>query len=225
MNNLEKLDNILLSDNVVEEFNTEYLNPQFKTWLLEILPEIEDCLNLKQDHPWHIYNCLNHLLHSVKNINSQTKHLPYNIRRMLSYVMFLHDIGKPAVAYYHYSKKYGRKVESFTNHNIKSTEIASRVLHNFNFNNSEIKIIKQLIFKHDIFMFIKLVDTHNKFHKLLSKKVLEDEIADLNKVGNGKELLGYLIMVGRADSLSQNLDLSSETLKLHDKMEEMLNNI
>ena len=55
------LDKILLSENANEEFNFNYKNLQFKNWLLEILPEVEKCKNLKQDNPWHIYDCLEHI--------------------------------------------------------------------------------------------------------------------------------------------------------------------
>ena len=60
------LDNILLSDYVVDEFKSEYNNNlEFRLWLLGILPEIEDCEKQKQNNPWHIYNVLDHILHSV----------------------------------------------------------------------------------------------------------------------------------------------------------------
>lgn len=67
------LDKILLSNNVIDEFYKNYENPSFKKWILNILPEIEDCKNTKQDNPWHVYNCLDHILHSVENINKLSK--------------------------------------------------------------------------------------------------------------------------------------------------------
>ena len=73
---LEILDNILLSDDVTNEFYKNYDNKDFKTWILSILPEIEDCKNQQQDNPWHIYSVLNHILHSVEEMNKQTKNMP-----------------------------------------------------------------------------------------------------------------------------------------------------
>ena len=48
---LKRLDNILLSDDVVKEFYINYIDPDFKNWLLGILPEVEACKNQKQDNP------------------------------------------------------------------------------------------------------------------------------------------------------------------------------
>ena len=39
------IDNILLSDNVIENFYNQYRHKEFKSWLISILPEIEDCKN------------------------------------------------------------------------------------------------------------------------------------------------------------------------------------
>lgn len=216
------LDKILLSNNVVEEFFNHYNNNEFQKWLLNILPEIEECKNLKQDNPWHIYNCLDHILHSVENINKQTESLDNNTRKMLAYVMFLHDIGKPECFIRRYSKLYGREVDSFFNHNLAGVKIADRVLEEFGFDKTQQEIMKLLIQEHDIFMFIKMEDTGNKYHMVLSADLIEEYIEKYNIVGNGEEILNYLVMVGRADSLAQNPAMTQESLKLHDKMQEML---
>jgi hypothetical protein len=50
---LETLNSILLSDAVVEKFHNVYENTEFRDWLLGIVPEVEDCKNLKQDNPFH----------------------------------------------------------------------------------------------------------------------------------------------------------------------------
>lgn len=222
---LQTLDDILMSDNVVEKFFVYYSKPEFKKWLLDILPEIEHCKIQKQDNPWHIYDCLNHILHSVENINMQTKHLPFNIRRLLAYVMFYHDIGKPACHIHRYSKLYGRKVDSFFGHNVKSEEIAKRTLKYFDFDKEEISVMLKLINKHDIFMFITMYDDGNTYHKVLSNQLILEEIDDLNSVGNGKELLLFLIMIGRADNLSQNPKMTKLSLELLDKMYNMVTNL
>lgn len=222
---IEILDEILLSDNVVEKFFENYENNNFKTWLLNILPEVEDCKNQQQDNPWHIYDCLNHILHSVEHINAQTKNLPNNIRRMLAYVMFYHDIGKPACHIRRFGKLYGREVDSFFGHNLKSEEIANRTLAVFGFDSREIKIMLKLINKHDIFMFIRMNNDGNSHHRVLNNALLKEEIDDLNSVGNGRELLHYLIMIGRSDNRSQNPELTKPSLKMLDCMTEMLNNL
>jgi len=216
------LNRILLSDNAVNEFNLNYNNLQFKNWLLEILPEVEKCKNLKQDNPWHIYSCLEHILHSVEEINKQTVGLDNNVRKMLAYTMFLHDIGKPDCLIRRFSKQYNREIDSFFNHNKAGVRIAKRVLKTFGFNKQEEQAMLMLIDKHDIFMFITLEDDSNKFHKTLTTELIKEEIEELKKVGNGFELTNYLIMIGRSDNLAQNPEMTKDSLKLLDTMQTML---
>ncbi len=225
MTNLEKLDNALLSENTCDKFYELYKDEEFKDWLLSILPEVEDCNKQKQDNPWHIYDVLEHILHSVEEINKQTISLPESERRMLAYVMLYHDIGKPACHVRRYGKSYGREIDSFFNHNKKSAEIADRTLEKFGFTPSEIEIMKMLIDKHDIFMFIKEKSTSNPYWRVLNEELLKEEIDDLNKVGDGKKLLNFLVMVGRADSRAQNPAMTKEPLQLLDSMDNMLSNL
>lgn len=225
MTNLEKLDNALLSANACEEFYNLYKEEEFRDWILSILPEVEDCNKQKQDNPWHIYGVLEHILHSVEEINKQTTSLPNLDRRMLAYIMFYHDIGKPACYVRRYGKSYGREIDSFFNHNKKSAEIARRTLNKFGFNNEEILIMEKLIDKHDIFMFIKGKYTPNPYWRVLNEELLKEEIADLNKVGDGKKLLSYLIKIGRADSRAQNPSMTKEALHLLDSMDKMLTSL
>jgi len=220
---IKVLDEILLSDNVVENFHKNYEDVNFKNWIVSVLPEVENCKNQKQDNPWHIYNCLDHILHSVEEMNKQTIGLDFNTRRMLAYTMFLHDIGKPESYVRRYSKLYKREVDSFFNHNIAGVKIAVRVLDNFNFNNLDTDIIKELIDKHDIFMFITLTDDGNKFHHVLTNEYLNEVITDLDKVYDGKTLFKYLIMVGRSDNKAQNPKMTKDSLRLLDVMDSMVN--
>lgn len=219
------LDRILLSDNVVENFYKNYEDEGFRNWLLSILPEVESCKNLKQDNPWHVYNCLTHILHSVEEINKQTKDMDNSIRRMLAYTMFLHDIGKPNCLIRRYSKLYKKEIDSFFNHNIAGEKIANRVLDKFNFNKTEQKVIEMFIKEHDMFMFITLENDDNPYHKVLNYKYLKEKVKELNIYGNGKKLLKYLILIGRADNKSQNPELTEKSLKLLDKMESMIENM
>lgn len=222
MNNRQLLDDILLSENVCQKFHETYKNNlEFKYWLKNLLPEIEDCF-MPQNNPWHIYSVLDHILHSVEEINKQTVNLDTKIRKRLAYTMFLHDIGKPKC---HLTRfKNGELIDSFFNHNIASEKIAKRFLEALYVDPSESRIIQKLVNKHDIFMFLTLDKTNNPYHKMLTNKVIADEIKDLNAVGDGTQLLKQLIMVGRADSKSQNPKMTQNSLKLLSKMNEMLNN-
>lgn len=219
---LEKLDNILLSKDVVQNFHKEYQNDEFKNWLISILPEVEKCKEQKQDNPWHIYNCLDHILHSVEEINKQDSQLDEKTRKMLAYTMFLHDIGKPESHIRRYSKKYGREVDSFFGHNIASMKIADRVLPSFNFGHAEIEIIKKLIEEHDMFMFITLEDDGNAFHHKLTPTLVQEHIHKLSEYGDGRQLLHYLTMIGLADNLAQNPKMTNEAIKTVKTMQEMI---
>ena len=216
------LDSILLSNDVCEQFNEKYKSEDFKNWILSILPEVEDCKNLKQDNPWHIYNCLDHILHSVEGMNKQTEGMREETRKMLAYVMFLHDIGKPECYLRRYSKLYGREVDSFFNHNKASVKVAQRVLPSFGFDEQEQKKMELLIEEHDVFMFITLSDDGNKFHKVLNESLVKDFVEKYNSYGDGEEVLSQLIMVGRADNMAQNPKMTKESLHMLDVMNDLL---
>ena len=221
MQNIEILDKILLSKNVVENFENGMENIEFANWLISILPELADCARLNQDNPWHIYNCFEHILKSVEEINKQTVDLPEKDKRLLAYVMFYHDIGKPATHIRRYAKAYKREVDSFFNHNIKSAEIVRRTANNFGFNAEEKKQIEKLVLDHDIFMFITDEKTKNPHHKQLSNELILEHIDDLSNFGDGKKLMSYLIMIGKADNKAQNPEMTTKSLKMLDKMELM----
>lgn len=225
MNNLETLNKILLSANVVEDFHKAYTNEEFKNWLLIILPEVEDCKNQQQDNPWHKYNVLDHILHSVEEINKLTTNLEYETRRMLAYTMFYHDIGKPACHIRRFGKSYGRMIDSFFGHNIKSEEIAKRTLSIFEFNEKEKQIICKLVNKHDFFINVSEFPTQNKFKTPLSLDLINKQIEQFNEIGNGLQLFKYLVMVSRADNLAQNEKMTFAPLRMLDKIENMLTKI
>ena len=224
MTALEILDNIILSQNVVDDFYSTWNNNiEFRDWILQNIPELEDCEKQQQNNPWHKYNVLGHILHSVEEMNKQTESLDINIRRMLAYVMLFHDIGKPL---HHIERiKDGVTIDSFYNHNIGSEKIARRVLPLLNFDQNTIDIICKLVYKHDIFMFIRDFPTNNPHWRTLTPRLIKEEIHDLNSVGEGKTLMKYLIMVGRSDNLAQNEKMTADSLKMLDKMENMLNNL
>ena len=220
----ELLEKILLSDDVVNEFYENFNNNKvFRKWIDKYLPEIAECEVQEQNNPWHIYNVLKHILVSVEKINGQTKSYPEPVRKRLSYTMLLHDIGKPEC--HIRREKDGKMIDSYFNHNIASEKIARRFLKDLEFPQEEIDIIAKLVNKHDIFMFIKDFKNNNRFWRYLDYKLIDDEIADLNSVGDGKELLEQLIKVGRSDNLAQNPEMTAESLRMLEKFDKMLNNL
>ncbi|MBE5735585.1 MAG: HD domain-containing protein [Clostridiales bacterium] len=217
----EILDRLLLSDNVVHNFYTEYEhNAEFRNALDHSLPEVRKCEEQRQNNPWHKYNVLGHILHSVQAINFQTTDLPPEDRKLLAYTMFFHDMGKPKC---HIERmKDGKMIDSFFNHNIESAKIAKAHASEFGFNDTETNVLEKLVLDHDIFMYIKDYPTTNPHWKTLSYDVINDEISSLNTVGDGTKLMRYLIMVGRADNLAQNEKMTADSLAMLDKMDHML---
>lgn len=213
------LDKCLLSENPVEYFYHGYNSiPEFRKWIDKTIPEVKLCELQQQNNPWHKYNVLGHILHSVKAINTLSKDFPKNHRRMLAYAMFFHDLGKPAC--HIVRQKQGKMIDSFFNHNIESARIAKEKLPLLGFSEGEVAIIEKLVFKHDIFMFIKPYPTTNKHWRVLSKKLILEEIKDLDEVGDGNQLLKFLVMIGRADNMAQNETMTD--LSLLDKFDKML---
>lgn len=221
---LKKLDEIMLSNNVVESFYNEYNNnKEFKLWIDETIPEINLCEKQQQNNPWHKYNVLGHILHSIEEMNQQTLNMEEKERRLLAYTMLFHDIGKPEK---HITReKDGEIIDSFFDHNIASERIAKEYLPKLNFSEEEIKIIAKLVYKHDIFMYIKDFPTKNPHWKQLSTDLIKDEIEDLNSVGEGEKLMRWLVKVGRADNLSQNEKMTAQSLQMLDKIDTMLKNL
>lgn len=221
---VNKLNGIILSNNVVEKFYNEYSkNNEFKLWLDSYIPEISLCEKQQQNNPWHKYNVLGHILHSVEEINKQTQNMSEKDRKMLAYTMLFHDIGKPEK---HITRqKGGQMVDSFFDHNIASERIVKERLPLLGFKPKEINIIAKLVYKHDIFMFIKSYKTNNPYWRVLSKQLVEQEIEDLNSVGNGLILMHWLVMIGRADNRAQNEKMTAESLELLDNFDKMLNKI
>lgn len=219
---IQKLDSIILSKDVVDNFYNSYNNDtNFKDWIDTNIPDIKRCQEQQQNNPWHKYNVLGHILHSVEEINKLTKNMNENERRILAYTMLFHDIGKPDT--HIVREKNGVKIDSFFNHNKQSVKIASNILKDLNFNKNEQNTILALIYKHDIFMFITMDKTTNPYHKQLTSQVINEEISDLNKVGDGYKLLNWLLLVGRADNYAQNEKMTQKSLLLLDKFYSMLN--
>lgn len=218
---IDLLDSVILSKTAVEDFYSLYNgNKDFMSWLDEFIPEVRKCEEQQQNNPWHKYNVLGHILHSVQAMNLVTDKLPYNDKRLLAYTMFFHDIGKPDT--HIVREKKGEMIDSFFNHNKRSCEIIKPILPRLGFGQEDCAIIDKLVYKHDIFMFITENKTNNPYKRVLTKDLIREEIADLDTVGDGYKLLKYLVMVGRSDSLAQNEKMTGDALRLLDKFDEIL---
>lgn len=218
---LNLLNEIVLSENAVDDFYHQYnSNQEFKKWLDVTIPEIKKCEAQQQNNPWHKYNVLGHILHSVEEMNKQTATMCEEERKMLAYTMLFHDIGKPEK---HITReKDGKIIDSFFEHNIASERIARECLPKLGFNEEEINIVVKLVFKHDIFMYIKAYRTKNPHWRELARELVQEEIDDLSTVGDGLKLMRWLVMVGRSDNLAQNEKMTAESLALLEKFDLIL---
>lgn len=216
----EILSQLLLSDNACSEFLGAYKN-EFKHDLDELIPEVETCLKQDQRSDWHIYNVLEHILHSVEEMNRMSVSFPEEDREFLAYVMFFHDLGKPEC---HALKEVdGKVVESFKGHDIASEKIAKRVLPLLGFDDKIVLTMAKLVRDHDIFL--KLSESPKKEWQIrLSPKFVADYIDELDHYGEGKRLFEYLLMVGIADNNAQNPLKTKEPISLINKIRKMLDN-
>ena len=219
--NIDLLYRVLISDNAVNDFYKQYnSNSSFHNWIDTLIPEVAQACDMEQNNPWHIYDVLRHTLHSVQAMNKLSVKENPSDRKMLAYTMFFHDLGKTSTR--SEREKDGKMIHSFFNHNIESEKIAGRVLPDLGFSKEQVEVIKKLVFKHDIFMFIRLEETSNSYWRKLDHKLLDQEIRELSEVGNGEKLMKHLVMVGRADNLAQNPKMTEYSLKLLDTCDKML---
>ena len=219
--NIDLLYRVLISDNVVNDFFKQYnSNSNFHNWLDNLIPEVAQSYDMQQNNPWHIYDVLTHTLHSVQAMNALSVKENPSDRKMLAYTMFFHDLGKTST--HSTREKDGKLIDSFFNHNIASEKIVARVLPDLGFSKEQIDVIKKLVFKHDIFMFIRLEETSNSYWRKLDHKLIDQEVKELSEVGNGEKLMKHLVMVGRADNLAQNPKMTGYSLKMLDAFDTML---
>lgn len=219
----EQLDYILLSKHPEKEFyKQEKENPQFFRYLLKLFPQIEDCANQQQHTKWHIYNVLDHTLHSIKHINSLSHNLPAQQQRVLAYTMFYHDLGKPEALALNLktNSKY-----SFTGHQDFSADIVEKTIDNFSFNKQEQTKIYTLVKNHDFFMLnyknpLQFEEDPNK----LVDSVQSDMIL-FGQNGFNDNILKDLILVAKADNLAQNPEFTAPCLYFIDKYEHVFDNI
>ena len=125
--NFLNLEEILLSDNVVESINENM------DYLLKIIPEIKNMIGFKQNHPHHHLDVWNHTLLALSLSKKD-----FDVRLGL----LLHDIGKP----FSYQDE---EVRHFRNHAAVSASMAKIILKRLGFDDDYIKYVCYLIEHHD----------------------------------------------------------------------------
>jgi len=133
----------------------------------------------------------------------------------------LHDMGKPECHQIRVDK-HGTTRDSFSNHQIASEKIALRALPYCGFNKSEINIVAKLVLEHDFFMYLR------EDKDLTSNKILliaEEKIKEFSNFKDPKKINKMLIMVGMADNLAQNPELTQPSIELIKQYENISLNI
>jgi len=178
MTNIEMIENILTSDDIINSINLNI------NYLLEIIPELKYIVNFDQKHPHHHLNVFDHTVLAISNSENI-----FDVRLTL----LLHDIGKP------FSYQDGDDgVRHFRNHAEKSAEISKIILERLGFENNYINKILYLIKKHDT---IINIDDINKDNKELEKLRLMVQYADAK--AHAPAVVSKRIMI--LDKISDNI--------------------
>ncbi len=126
-NKILNLYQILISSDIIKSINSN-LN-----YLIKLIPEINNIINFKHNHPHHHLDVWNHTLYALSLSENN-----FDIRLSL----LLHDIGKP----FSYQDK---EIRHFHNHPYVSEAITKTILTRLGFNTKYIKKICYLVKNHD----------------------------------------------------------------------------
>lgn len=122
--------NILLTDKPSEMIK---MNEQK---IFQMIPELFQCKNFKQNNIWHIYDVYEHIIHVVDGLSSDIS---------LRMAALFHDIGKPFV----YTED-ENGIGHFYDHWNKSKEIFETFAHKYHLTEEIRELVANLIYYHDI---------------------------------------------------------------------------
>lgn len=141
MDNIEKIKNILMSEDVTESINSN-LN-----YLIELIPELTHTIGFNQNHPHHHLTVFDHTVLAISNSENI-----FDVRLAL----LLHDIGKP------FSYQDGADgVRHYKNHAEKSAEMSKVILERLGFDTIYINKIFYLIKNHDSIINVDNINKEN----------------------------------------------------------------
>lgn len=123
------LEDILLSDNVVESINNNL------DYLTLLIPEIKDMIGFEHKKKYHNLDVWEHTLKAISISNKDI-----DVRLTL----LLHDIGKP------HSYQEDGEFRHYKNHNVVSSNMSKIILKRLGYDNEYIEKICYLILMHDI---------------------------------------------------------------------------
>lgn len=137
--------------------------------LQEFIPELSNCIKVKQENPHHIYNVFEHIIVSANNIEN---------RLDLRLTMLFHDIGKEKCKTIDCNG-----IAHFYKHNIESSILTEKIMKRMKYDKAITNKVVTLVKHHD-----DIIYSSKSIRKLLSN-IGEDNFKDLLLVKRA-DLLG-----------------------------------
>ena len=184
----EELIKLLVSE------HPEYIRIAYETGITaQILPELDVCMETKQNTPHHMYTVGEHIIHSLTNVPGD---------KVLRLAMLMHDIGKP---YCITTDETGR--DHFKGHAEKSAEMAAVIMHRLKFDNDTLNRVKRLAKYHDWAISLS---------PPIKKATVRSMISRI-----GEDLFPDLFTIGDADLLAQSDYFKAEKEEKQQLLKEM----
>ena len=188
----EELIKLLVSD------HPDYIRIAYETGITaQILPELDVCMETKQNTPHHMYTVGEHIIHSLTNVPGD---------KVLRLAMLMHDIGKP---YCITTDETGR--DHFKGHAEKSAEMAAVIMHRLKFDNDTLNRVKRLAKYHDWAISLS---------PPIKKATVRSMISRI-----GEDLFPDLFTIGDADLLAQSDYFKAEKEEKQQLLKEMYREI
>ena len=156
-----------------------------------VLPEFDACMETPQNHPHHMYNVGEHVLHTLDKVEPD---------RVLRLTMLFHDIGKPATL-----STDEEGITHFYEHHQIGEEMTRAILRRLRFDNDTINKVCKLVLYHDYGNSV-----------VPDMRIVRRAI---NRVG--EDMFPLLFPVKRADVLAQSDYMRREKLDSIDRWEEL----
>lgn len=188
----EELIKLLVSE------HPEYIRIAYETGITaQILPELDVCMETKQNTPHHKYTVGEHIIHSLTYVPGD---------KVLRLAMLMHDIGKP---YCITTDETGR--DHFKGHAEKSAEMAAVIMHRLKFDNDTLNRVKRLAKYHDWAISLS---------PPIKKATVRSMISRI-----GEDLFPDLFTIGDADLLAQSDYFKAEKEEKQQLLKEMYREI
>lgn len=170
----------------------DYLREAYELGVTKVFfPEFDLAMETEQNHPHHMYNVGEHILHSLTEIEPD---------RVLRLTMLFHDIGKPAALTVD-----EKGITHFHGHAALSADMAKQILRRLKFDNDTIAMVSRLVRYHD---YGNSVEPNIQIVRRAMNKI-------------GEDAFPALFQVKYADMLAQSSYMRQEKLERLKKWEQL----